>query len=236
MKLKNYNNDGLELVIDLETGEAFASISAAARMTDKNESSIRSYVKSALETSRKMTLLEAEILTTTGLKTSRLLNESQILEVVNKYKPDLLIKFAQAGLRVFLHQLAGYKVSSTAVVQPEVNQTNRQVSLELAESIRTITDTLDDNPRIAQLLIDNALMDIRQHQITGTELKGVVEIATSMGFKVDASSRSRLGKFIKSCGFEPQKEKRICNGQMREINCYIETEELRNTISAFFDK
>ena len=234
MKLTNYNKDGLELVINQETGEAFASISAAARMTDKNESSIRSYVKSTLGSSREIVLLEAEVLTTTGFKTSRLFNESQILEVVAKYKPDLLIKFAQAGLRVFLHQLAGYQVSSTAVVQPDTQLTNRQISLELAESIRTITDTLDDNPRIAQLLIDNALMDIRQHQITGTELKGVVEIATSMGFKVDASSRSRLGKFIKSCGFEPQKEKRICNGQMREINCYLETEELKNTISAFF--
>lgn len=168
MKLQNYNNDGLELVIDLETGEAFASLRAAARMTDKENSTINRYVNGTSQTSAQMTLLQAEILTTTGLKTSALLNESQILEVVAKYKPDLLIKFAQAGLRVFLHQLAGYKVNSTAVVQPEVKLTNRQLSLELAESIRTITDTLDDNPRIAQLLIDNALMDIRQHQITGT--------------------------------------------------------------------
>jgi hypothetical protein len=235
MKLQNYKKDGLELVIDLETGETFASIHAVSRMTDKNESTIRSYVKSTLEAAREVTLLEVEINTPGGLQGARLFNEYQILEVVARYKPDLLIKFAQAGLRVFLHQLAGYQVNSTAVVQPDTQLTNRQISLELAESIRTITDTLDDNPRIAQLLIDNALMDIRQHQITGTELKGVVEIATSMGFKVDASSRSRLGKFIKSCGFEPQKEKRICNGQMREINCYMETDELRNTISAFFD-
>ncbi len=103
MKLQNYNNDGLELVIDLETGAAFTSISAAARMTDKENSTINRYVNGTFKTSAQMTLLEAEILTTTGLKTVALLNESQILEVVAKYKPDLLIKFAQAGLRVFLY-------------------------------------------------------------------------------------------------------------------------------------
>ncbi len=67
--LTNYNKDGLELVIDTQTGEAFATIRATARMVDKGESTLRAYL-----TSRNLETKSAEVLTTTGLKTSRLLS------------------------------------------------------------------------------------------------------------------------------------------------------------------
>lgn len=79
-------------------------------MGHRNESTIRDYI-----TSRNLELKNAESLTSTGKKTSRLLNEDQILEVAAKYKPELLQAFAKLGLRASLHQLAGYSVSSTAV-------------------------------------------------------------------------------------------------------------------------
>jgi hypothetical protein len=95
MQLVPYTRDGLELVIDTTTGEAFASISAVARMTDKDTKSISRYVNGGLQTVAKMELKTAEIQTTTGLKTVALLNEKQILEVVSKYNPTLLMTFAQ---------------------------------------------------------------------------------------------------------------------------------------------
>ena len=94
MKLAPYNNNGLELVINTETGEAFASISAVARMTDKENSTINRYVNGALQTSAQIKLLEAEIRTPNGLRTSALLNEDQIFQVVEKYKPELVIDVA----------------------------------------------------------------------------------------------------------------------------------------------
>jgi hypothetical protein len=97
----------MDLVIDTQSGETFASVSAVARMCLCGESKIRHFLNS-----QKIDTIKAEVPTATGFKTSRLLNESQILTVVHRYRSELLIKFAQAGLRVFLHQLAGYKVSS----------------------------------------------------------------------------------------------------------------------------
>ncbi len=102
MNLVNYNQNGLELVIDQNTGEAFASISAVARMTDKSDVAIGNYVNGKLQGSNSLELLDAEILTSGGLQGAKLLNENQILEVVCKYKPSLLMKFAQCGIRVFL--------------------------------------------------------------------------------------------------------------------------------------
>ncbi len=123
--LVNYNKDGLELVIDTQTGEAFASISATARMVDKGESTIRAYLASQnLETK------SAEVQTPGGIQGAQLLSEEQIVQVVTKYKPELLAKFAKLGVRVFLHQLAGYEVKSTAI---EVKSVDQLTDLELSK-------------------------------------------------------------------------------------------------------
>ena len=111
-------------------------------------------------------------------------------------------------------------------------------SVKLANEIRHITDTLDDNPRLAQVLIDNSLQDIGIHkQLPGAkQLVGVVEVALELGYKVDHSSRVRLGQFVARQGFTPVKEKRLCNGAMREINCYEDSEELRKAVDLFFTR
>ncbi len=110
--LSRYDQDGLELAINNETGEVFASISAVARMTDKQPSLIEKNVNGKLKSVSKMTLVEAKLATTQGLRAVSLLNEDQILELVSKYKPTLLMQFAKVGLRLGLQQLVGYKVTS----------------------------------------------------------------------------------------------------------------------------
>ncbi len=44
-----------------------------------------------------MTLKNAEVQTPGGIQGVRLLSEEQIVEVVTKYKPELLAKFAKLG-------------------------------------------------------------------------------------------------------------------------------------------
>lgn len=114
-----------------------------------------------------------------------------------------------------------------------------KLAVEIAHGIREITDTLDDNPRLAQALIDLAMNQVLEQTKSlpesKTELRGVVEIAHEMGYKTDDSSRVKLGKFVKAQGFAPQKEKRICNGVLTPINCYPDTPELRSAIAAYFD-
>jgi hypothetical protein len=114
-----FNNNGLELVIDNTTGESFASISAVARMTDKDKSLISRYVNGGLKTVARMALKMAEINTTTGLKTVALLTEDQMLEVIKRYKPELLEALNKPALRMYLHHLAGYTVTSDAIIRPK---------------------------------------------------------------------------------------------------------------------
>jgi hypothetical protein len=193
--LNRYDKDGLELVINTETGEVFASISAVARMCDKTNSTINRYVNGELQTSAQISLLNAKILTATGLKTSALLNESQILEVINKYKPSLLIKFAQVGLRMFLHQLAGYEV------KPVVKTPSNFIeALELAlvqakevEKLKLINESLeDDNLRQSEIIDElfdySSIVRIAKYNAVGE---------TSFNWRLLKSASGKLGIEIK---------------------------------------
>jgi hypothetical protein len=106
-ELTAYNNNGLDLLIDKTTGECYASISAVARMCNRQIQTIANFIHGNLKHSQKMDLIEYQTLTSTGLKTVKLLSENQILEVALKYNPELTRTLMKAGLRVYLHQLAG---------------------------------------------------------------------------------------------------------------------------------
>ena len=104
--LARFENDGIELYINNETGEVFTGIKAAARMCNKNVSVIYKFVGVSFGDIKKV-----EVLTTGGLQGVSFLTEDQLLEVITKYNPTLLAKFAKLGTRMFLHQLAGFKKS-----------------------------------------------------------------------------------------------------------------------------
>jgi len=110
ISLKRFDQNGLELVINEATGECFASQSATARMCGKGESTIRAFVLS-----QQWELFSARTEAQSGGKQSQLLNEDQIGECLAKYNPGLLAQSRKAGLRVYLHRLAGYEVRVQAV-------------------------------------------------------------------------------------------------------------------------
>lgn len=136
------SNDGLELIIDVKTGETFASISSVARMCDRNESVIRSY------SSLNFHLIKANIPTTKGLRSSQLLTEDQILEVISKYKPELSLKFSKLGLRASLHQLAGYKVTSSAVEQKNLDSDLLAAMLTKMNNFEYVAELAKENIQI----------------------------------------------------------------------------------------
>jgi hypothetical protein len=113
MKLERYEHNGLELVIDLDTGEVYASQSATARMCKVTETTIRKFVSS-----NQYSPLMTEIPTAVGLRSSSLLDEDFIHKCISKYNPVFLVECSKCGLRVYLHQLAGFQVTSTAL-QPK---------------------------------------------------------------------------------------------------------------------
>jgi hypothetical protein len=201
LNLQRYENNGLELVINTETGEAFASISAVARMTDKDTSTINKYVNGAIKGCDEMHLLDAEIATGGGIQGVALLNESQMLKVISRYKPELLIKFAQAGLRMFLHNLAGYKVQSEAVAAPVRQLAAPTTAKEYFELLVNLGFEGDLNMK--QLIRDKAedelstslgkaLPSAKQPEYTIGKVR-----ATELGYSIkEIGNGSALGKYL----------------------------------------
>jgi CMP-N-acetylneuraminic acid synthetase len=125
-------------------------------------------------------------------------------------------------------------------VQQQPKLPSRVVALETAQCIDGIYKCIgDDNPRLAQFLIDHAISDLMEtthNSLTGEKLKGVVEIAEDMGFPVTIKNRSQLGKFIKSsCGHLATQEQRLVNGRIQSVACYPEySEQVKEAIQTFF--
>lgn len=115
-KLVPYKQDELEVIIDLISGECFASIRSVARMCDVAESTIRAFIKgAALEVIEK-----ARINTPSGTQGARLLTEDSILECIAKYNSKLLLQFAKLGLRKFLHTTVGFKTKDSRYPQRSI--------------------------------------------------------------------------------------------------------------------
>ena len=111
--------DGVELVIDTQTGEAFATQRGYARMSGRDPSTI----------SRRCTKLDefsaiknSEIDTGYGVKVVALIPADLVYDWMFEDNPALAKAMGKAGATIFMHQLAGFNVTSTAIApapQPE---------------------------------------------------------------------------------------------------------------------
>ena len=134
ISLQRFDHDGIELIINTETGEIFASISGYARMSGKMPSTIsRRLTMSGL---REKGLEQAQIKTASGLQTVELIPENLICQWLIKDNHELALKVMQLGVRLFLHTLAGFQVKSEAI------ETNKQLENQIAELTAKI-DKLD---------------------------------------------------------------------------------------------
>jgi prophage antirepressor-like protein len=128
------------------------------------------------------------------------------------------------------------KTGSYSVNQAQ-SLTCHVVAVQKARAIAEIEEVLINQPKLAQFLIDHTISDlIEQKQLTGDELRGVVEVAKEMGFVVDMGNRSALGKFVRSqLSDEGKQEKRLVNGEMRSVWCYPDNDKLRKVIAEYFN-
>lgn len=108
-KLTRYDNNGIELVIDNETGEAFATQAGYARMSGLSKQAISKRCQGVNQTELK----SAEIPTTQGLRMVNLIPSKLVFKWAMKDNLDLALAMGEAGATVYMHQLAGYTVSST---------------------------------------------------------------------------------------------------------------------------
>ena len=126
MDLRRFDDNGVELIIDTVTGESFASISGYARMAERDQSTISRRIKKLRDNGLIKT---AEIDTGYGFKLHALISEELIAEWLPKDNPKMASKLLRLGVRVYLHKLAGYEVTSTAVT-PKIPQTYAEALLE----------------------------------------------------------------------------------------------------------
>lgn len=110
-----FQRDGIDIVINTSTGESFSSIRGYARMSGKTQSTIQSRVDRMSEGERTTNLKMAEIQTQGGLQAVRLISEDLIAEWLPQDNPAMATKLIKLGIRGFLHQLAGFQISSTAM-------------------------------------------------------------------------------------------------------------------------
>lgn len=232
--LKKYERDDLELVIDVETGEVFANQNAISRMTDRAKSTISDWGKGV----RSENVIEVRVETASGIQGVRLYNEEAIYEAFAKYKPQLLIQCAKAGIRLYLHGLAGYRyqaVSATERVEVAPTLPKRD-SIEYANTAIELNRS-DLPAALKQLILDRMGDELSTGLIPNDERWiGAAQKAEEMGFKIDHSNRTKLGRFVAAQGLPVKKEKRLCNGQSRDINTYLDCEELEGAISNYFER
>jgi hypothetical protein len=147
------SEDGLEIVIDQKSKQAFASQSAAARMLNTAESTIRGHI--ALQGMKRV---QAEIHTTTGLKTAQLVSAKDLVILAKKFNPDLLEMMSLAGATVYLYGLAGYSV------QPEQNRAENQHRVKPNEQ-QIMLSAYEDAAKLMRLNQNTADLEGLQHII-----------------------------------------------------------------------
>lgn len=183
----------------------------------------------------------SSVYTRGGNQDMAIISESGLYRLVLTSRKPQAEPFQNWVVQVVLKQIR--KTGSYSVLsQPQTTQLRlpaHKLAEEIAESIFQIQNKIpDNNPRLAQFLIDLAISDVMpaSNSLTGSKLKGVAEIAESLGLAVDLKNRSLLGKFVKkSCEHLAQQEERLVNGQQRFVACYPEdNSEVIEAIKAFF--
>jgi predicted secreted protein len=257
MTYQVFVNDGIELVVDEEGEVWYPGYNSLARVCSLGLAKpihpfqVQRTVESLLETITLLPIKDAEICTRQGLRTITLLPRALGNEVIKKYNPDLLMRMADLGSLVFLHQLCGFKIESKLPQQAEPQPQPAAMQLppadvrvvQLVEALGKLGIPLD-NPRYRQYIQDagmNILIPPTANQLPSSDQPrwlGVAERAEELGYQpyLVHCQRSQLGKYVAKQGLESTQEKRLCNGTMRDIYLYPVTDELDAAIRAYFTK
>lgn len=130
--LQRFDHDGIELIINTETGESFATVRGYARMSGKTHTTILRRLKVV----DSEVLNHAQIQTAGGLQGGALIPEDLICQWLPKDNPAMASQVLKLGVRLFLHTIAGFQVKSDAI------GTNKQLESQIAELTAKI-DELD---------------------------------------------------------------------------------------------
>jgi hypothetical protein len=244
MNIQLYTNHtlGVDLYINKATGEVFTTIRGAAVICQVSHQAVSKFIDklNAQKPGNLVSLKTVEVPTKGGLQGGNQIDEPLLLKLIGHYRPELLMKCAEAGLRVFLHGLVGIEYTGQSV-QPTPPPALPPADVRIANLYTALKGFGIDatNPRISQHLQDlvqDKILGAGPALPAGPEWLGVAEKAERMGYPVGlvTKHRSQLGKWVKARISQPPKqEKRLCNGTMRDIYLYPDNKELSDLIEAF---
>lgn len=112
ISLQRFDHDGIELIIDTQTGESFATIRGYSRMSGKIPSTISRRLTMSGKVLSCECLNRTQIETAGGLQGVALIPEDLICQWLIKDNHELALKVMQLGVRLFLHTIAGFQVKS----------------------------------------------------------------------------------------------------------------------------
>jgi hypothetical protein len=115
--------DGIEVIIDTETHLSYMSLRGYSRVSGVPYST----VNYRFGIGQLSTPENAEIQTSQGLRIGQLLSEEIIAGWIVKDNPEVATKMLKAGIRVYLHHLAGYELHAT--VKPDTTELDKQIEL-----------------------------------------------------------------------------------------------------------
>lgn len=98
-------DDGLEIIIDTNTGESFASQRGYARIGNISETAVRKRLQKLANSNL---VKKAEMNTGYGFKVANLLTEDLIAEWLPKDNPEMATAFMKLGIRMYMHTIAGF--------------------------------------------------------------------------------------------------------------------------------
>ena len=240
--LSVFSHDGVEIIINTATGESFCSVSGYARMSGKDKGTISRRLKGVAKES----VETDEILTPGGIQGVALITEKIFKKWIIRDNPELAEQMMDAGVRLFLHKMAGYQITSTAIEPqpapqpvPQLPPADRRV-VELTQALQTLGIDLN-NPRYSQSLQDYALdiLGAKTLPVSTERWVGVVELAEEMGYShaKELNHRSALGRYVSAKGggdLHRIQEKRLCNGTQRPCWLYLDCDRLRHLIDSYF--
>jgi hypothetical protein len=108
-----------KVVINIVSGESFASVSAYAKMSTRSRSAISDRLDDldGSFTVGSIANTKVSVKTARGLKTCRLITETLITSWIVDDNPELAKAMLQAGTRLYLHKLAGFQFVAIAPQQ-----------------------------------------------------------------------------------------------------------------------
>ena len=186
--LQRFDHDGIELIIDTQTGESFASIKGYARMSGKSHNAIIMRLNRLSKEDSKGVTSESsnhpqiqtegelqggntkgvtsessnhpQIQTEGGLQSVRLISEDLICQWLPKDNPELASQVLKLGVRLFLHTLAGFQVKSEAIA--EVRQLESQI-VKLSEEKQILEELIKtQKTMIADFSSKNSMLDYKR--------------------------------------------------------------------------